>query len=343
MSKQFNILKGLGILLVVIGHVFMHGKIHNFIYLFHIPLFYFISGYFFKEKYIDNILGFIKKRFLRLYVPYIYWGVFFIALINLFVLWNLIDDSPITIVSGFKSAILLCLFKYIPPLSGAIWFLKSLFISNILFVFIRKISMLLNKKYSIHLTILISISLYIIGVMLQNHDIRFSMYSSLNRELCVTMFVCIGWFYHLYIEKRVRYNIGLLVISFILLVFFSYLYTFDIGAMSFNPLVVLFSAMIGCYFMLSCSYYMTYNSILCNCMSYIGTVTIQILALHFLSFKIVTAIAVLYYKLPISELALYPVIDKESILLRILYIIVGVGVPVVLTLYWNRLKKVICR
>lgn len=342
MNKQFNILKGLGILLVVIGHVFMHGKIHNFIYLFHIPLFYFISGYFFKEKYIDNILGFIKKRFLRLYVPYIYWGVLFIALMNLFVLLHLVDDSPMTIVTGIKNVIRYCLLKFNAPLCGAIWFLRSLFISNILFIIIRKISVLLSKKYNIHVTILISIILYYIGGVLQNQGIIFSIYDSLNRELCVTFFICIGWFYRLYIEKWVKYKIGLLVISFLLLVFFSYIYTFDIGAMSFDPFIVLFTTMIGYYFMMSCSYYITSNNILCNCMSYIGTITIQILALHLLSFKIVAAMAVLYYKLPISEMLSFPVIDKENILLQILYIIAGVGVPVALTLCWNRLKKVIC-
>ena len=42
---EIDVMRGIGILLVVIGHVFPAGKrVHTFIYSFHMPLFFIISG-----------------------------------------------------------------------------------------------------------------------------------------------------------------------------------------------------------------------------------------------------------------------------------------------------------
>ena len=44
----WNILKGIGALCVVVGHCVM--PVQNFVYLFHVPLFFFISGYMYHEQ-----------------------------------------------------------------------------------------------------------------------------------------------------------------------------------------------------------------------------------------------------------------------------------------------------
>lgn len=47
--NQFDILKGVGILLVMIGHAISTNSIvYNLIYGFHMPLFFFCSGFFLK-------------------------------------------------------------------------------------------------------------------------------------------------------------------------------------------------------------------------------------------------------------------------------------------------------
>jgi len=42
-NKDIDIIRGIGIILVVCGHI---GLIRRFAYLFHVPLFFFASGYF---------------------------------------------------------------------------------------------------------------------------------------------------------------------------------------------------------------------------------------------------------------------------------------------------------
>ena len=76
MSKQKNIkfliLQTIGIILVVLGH---KGGINLFtdwfpIYSFHMPLFIFISGYFYKTNSESNLIAFIKNKSKRLLIPY---------------------------------------------------------------------------------------------------------------------------------------------------------------------------------------------------------------------------------------------------------------------------------
>lgn len=55
-SEIFSIVKGIGIILMVIGHA--SSPFHDFIYLFHMPLFFMISGFFFNPEKI-----FKKKHF----------------------------------------------------------------------------------------------------------------------------------------------------------------------------------------------------------------------------------------------------------------------------------------
>ena len=79
---SIDIAKGIGISLVVLGHMndyFGAGipGAYKFIYLFHVPLFFFLSGLFFKEK--ERFGDCLKKKFFRLYVPYLLANIFFFA------------------------------------------------------------------------------------------------------------------------------------------------------------------------------------------------------------------------------------------------------------------------
>jgi fucose 4-O-acetylase-like acetyltransferase len=70
MSKKIQWIdawKGLGIVTVVIGHVLPY-FLNKYIFWFHMPLFFFISGYLYKED--TNIGKFVRKKFLHLLVPY---------------------------------------------------------------------------------------------------------------------------------------------------------------------------------------------------------------------------------------------------------------------------------
>lgn len=67
-DNTFDIIKGIGILLVIIGHLAHgYGVLIPIIYTFHMPLFFIVSGYFYKEK---GVIELLKRDFRLLIVPY---------------------------------------------------------------------------------------------------------------------------------------------------------------------------------------------------------------------------------------------------------------------------------
>ena len=73
----FDIAKGIGIILVVIGHYIPAGApkwyVHfiDFIYYFHMPLFFIIAGYFYdRSTRRTDYLPFVWSKFQRLMIPY---------------------------------------------------------------------------------------------------------------------------------------------------------------------------------------------------------------------------------------------------------------------------------
>lgn len=81
-TKEFNmtfgILSALAIIMVVAGHIGYNimtvGDLFPY-YSFHVPLFMFISGYFYRESEEEHPLYYIKKKICRLLVPYLIWNL----------------------------------------------------------------------------------------------------------------------------------------------------------------------------------------------------------------------------------------------------------------------------
>lgn len=74
----FGTLTGTAIVMVVAGHlgygVLTVGDLFPY-YSFHVPLFMFISGYFYKEVGKGQTFGYVKKKVRRLLVPYLLWNL----------------------------------------------------------------------------------------------------------------------------------------------------------------------------------------------------------------------------------------------------------------------------
>ena len=89
-NDSLDIAKGIGIILVVFGHTLspvMKGHsilewIYSVIYTFHMPLFFFISGYF-ASKLITKPVSkpeLIKQRTIRLMIPYFVWALIYLPM-----------------------------------------------------------------------------------------------------------------------------------------------------------------------------------------------------------------------------------------------------------------------
>ena len=70
--------KAIGIVLVVTGHTVGLGEpVYKYIYSFHIPLFFFLSGFLLKQKHLKTeFFTFAKEKFKVLIIPYLsFWVI----------------------------------------------------------------------------------------------------------------------------------------------------------------------------------------------------------------------------------------------------------------------------
>ncbi len=79
-NVTFGILSALSIIMIVAGHsgydILTVGGLFPY-YSFHVPLFMFISGYFYREEEESRPLAYLKKKAKRLLLPYFIWNVFY--------------------------------------------------------------------------------------------------------------------------------------------------------------------------------------------------------------------------------------------------------------------------
>ena len=92
-NTVLSICKGIAIILMVIGHAECPGMLCNFIYLFHMPVFFIAAGYFFSRKYLSDPWTFVVKRFRGLYVPFVKWSVLFLLLHNVLFYFGILNEQ----------------------------------------------------------------------------------------------------------------------------------------------------------------------------------------------------------------------------------------------------------
>lgn len=91
-NNAIAITKAIAIILMVIGHAEVPELLTNFIYTFHMPVFFITAGYFFKRKYLSDPWSFCTKRFKGLYVPFVTWSLVFLCLHNAFHHFGILNE-----------------------------------------------------------------------------------------------------------------------------------------------------------------------------------------------------------------------------------------------------------
>lgn len=150
-DQELDIIKGIGIILMVLGHSgfpFTH-----FIYLFHMALFFMVSGYLWDYKKclsIKTYIQFVKRKMKTLYLPYVIANYIFTLLNNSFLKMGIYTNNPelfkwvpanygyeLNTMLSYKDTLshlvkVTCFFGD-TQMGGAMWFLRTLFLVSILY------------------------------------------------------------------------------------------------------------------------------------------------------------------------------------------------------------------
>jgi fucose 4-O-acetylase-like acetyltransferase len=179
-----DILRGLAILFVLLGHMIpWEGVGHDIIYSFHVPLFFFLSGYL-MHKEIDAPRIIISRSAKRLLIPYALTvlAMAIWALIKAFIAgdWNEIPKMLLSYLWGGNVYIQDCI-----PM-GPIWFLLTLF-------WAKSILVLLIKFLRAEWVLLTALVISFIGFALNDYRVYVPFQIILSLQVIVMM--AMGWYW----------------------------------------------------------------------------------------------------------------------------------------------------
>jgi fucose 4-O-acetylase-like acetyltransferase len=346
-DNSVSFAKGIGIMLMVLGHTFFSAYGYALIYMFHMPLFFFLSGYCFRESHLENFRNYAKKRVNRIYIPFVKWGLVFLLLHNVFFHLNIYNDafgfdgevSQLYGVSDYlKKAFLIffCLSGN-EQLLGGYWFLHTMFFASFIFYGFLKLKM--RPVAVVLISLLLSVLLYFKGIPVVN------IYCGAKEFFAVTCMM-VGYLYKSYsIDKIVnQYSAYILPVCVLLLVLGSLYWHGEMLDMTWTHTVPYFiSAIAGSIIVMRFSKYSVEKTrYFSNFISTIGNKTLEILTWHFLCFKLVSLMIIAYYGQSIEHLAEFPVMRPYHVQgWWICYFVIGVAVPIIGTVCTNRLMKLI--
>lgn len=235
--KRLNYLdyiKGVGILLVVLGHIYdVSHPVRIWIYSFHMPLFFIISGILIEHTNIKNrdLKKIIISKFKHLIIPYICFELLAILIImiqNDFSLFSLKVNIAESILMYCKA--------------GATWFLPCLFVAEV--VFIIMIKYINNKNINIMLSVLIFVIPFILKI--DNHYLIVIL-----RCFTALGYISIGYFgYNLIINKEIDFKF--IILLFLCNMSISYFNGFiDLWNLNFkNPILYFLGSISGVLFII---------------------------------------------------------------------------------------------
>lgn len=346
-DNTVSIVKAIAIILMVLLHssrMIESNFFGQFVCTFHMPIFFIMAGYCFKEKYLENPKAFISKRINGLYTPFIKYGFIFLLLHNLFYRLHIYDnvyghyDGTVSSLYGTKDFLLQAqrILRMVgnEQLLAGYWFLKSLFYGSLMSYAMLKYLPIESLDRKVRLGGGIFLFLTVIMVIF---DITIPVIGLTGKEFIGATYFLLGYSlkksHILDSDKKLStYIVCVLGITFAL--FVSFIQPCSIPTMTIEklPLYVLTSISISVVIIKIVRYIEPIlNDNIKKIVVSIGDNTLPILTWHFLSFKLVSLFIILVYGLPIQELACFPVIqDYSSRGFWIGYLIVGITIPLII-------------
>ena len=354
-EKYIDIARGIAIILVVMGHCDNFKgiiSIEKFSGLFFMPLFAFLSGFFSKESKIisiEDLMSHIKKRIKKLYLFYLKWELIFLCMTNLFFKIGFYSSNisygdkiiyPINSLKIFIKKILeiiICMGR--EPFCGAFWFIITLIFIIIGYSIINLIiNKVMNNQSPFRKQTIIGIIVFIcfaIGCIM-NKTISIK---RISPAFTLMIFYYLGYMSNYYKEK-IKYNrLPLAIISLLLLTILYNFGTVSMNANSFpNGIFLILTSFSGIYDCLYISKKIESLTLISKYLSYIGKNTMPIIALHFLSYKIIMIAQYSLGKIQYKDIA-YLSGYKNDNYFYIFYVLIGILFPLLYDYFVKSIKN----
>ena len=205
-DPYWDIVKGIGILSIVIGHI-ATGFLHNFVYTYHLAIFYFVAIYFYNEKkYGDKPYKYFGSRLKGVWFKYVAYCWIVIFFHNFFARHNFFTGIPQYGINEYLVEFLnTLLLKHSELFLSAVWFISTLVIANGIFAVImfvsRRISKVFSSNDNIKYLAIITASIIcgITGVYLTANQLELEYHS--HTVFLIIPICSLGYFYRIFIKN----------------------------------------------------------------------------------------------------------------------------------------------
>lgn len=217
-NPVFDIMKGIGIVLVLIGHMPPSDEVYHLIYTFHLPMFFILAGLFAKDCYdVPSIKENIGKSAKRLLLPIVITSLFIVILspLKYYQLknWDGAVNGLLSLLWGGGDQLKT---RWGNLGIGPMWFIMALFwarclLSFIVFIF-HKVSGFWErlKVYNKGCVLIVCVMVSWVAVLI--HDQSWSLWPwSIMQGVSALQFMAIGWYIK---HKKINVWIKLLVVMF---------------------------------------------------------------------------------------------------------------------------------
>ena len=349
-NLKFTYLKAIGIVLIVLGHSGGGGILQVFfeswfpIYSFHVPLFVFIAGYFYRETL--SATKYVWKRFKRLIIPFYGWHLFYGILLTLLTIVGIVNfGKTITLQNFFVDPWIRWNSGY--DFNLASWFLIWLFSIQAIYVIIRKTFKIKNE----YLLLIVFLTGGLIGTYMSTLEL----YSDPLTEQLIKLlfglpFIQFGYLYRNKLEKydKPSYKSFIIVflIQIILIAFFKNEYPFNFvvgGGIFYNVFLPFITSLTGIWFWLQICTILSNKLGNNKITSYLGNHTLDIMIHHMFAFWLLNtlfyAIGAPGFNIPEYRTAIfYEYLINDDSHFLILYALLGLAIPIGISKITSRIK-----
>lgn len=348
--------KAIGIILVVIGHSACPIAIKNFIYSFHMPLFFIISGYLIPPTCFKNKVCFFKRKFKGLYIPFVIWSIVFLLLHNTFIHIGILNDvygnhnGDVSILYSYEDYvnhvkdIVFKMTGYEWFLLGAYWFVRALYVGLLLFCLGGSFLNLILKTRIKAVLMLMLFSYGMVYYIAFNDNLAIS--KAWYRELFALFFICIGFLLRNYFYGIPK-NKLIVVLCLFVLIPVSVL-NINMSTLSPTLLDLLLLPLTG-----TCGFVLIYNiaqlidntqfNRIKGTLSFIGKYSFLIFTFHILFFKPVSYLKVCLFDLPKEMIGCHPVIWIENGSFWMVYSVVSLILSISFVKVYNAVEALLFR
>lgn len=352
-----SICKGIAIILMCMGHTECMWWLINFIYLFHMPIFFITAGYFFSRKYVDDPWSFCVKRFRGLYVPFVKWSIIFLILHNFFFQIGLYNEQygnweggvihPYTLYAFLQRVfnVIFSMGGYDEFLTGAFWFFRALLITSL--VFLALYLLIRGRKRWLRPvpTCLIICALALLVAFLKiYYGLKIvTVVQGGIRECWGVFFFSFGVIYR-QLEPRFREHPLLTLLYFGILVggVMLHCHGMILGPALIDVVTLPITGIVGFLMVHAIAGFIDrHPGIIRRFLVYCGDNTLYIFVFHIISFKLVTVLKIWYYGLDWAQISTHMVVhfNSQTDAFFLLYTIVGTALPLLGIYLYRRLKQ----